>query len=58
MRREVVADLRNIFNAPDRHTAQNYLRKIVQKCAQTISILANWFEQNIPVGLTVFSFPA
>jgi putative transposase len=57
-RREVAEDLRTIFNAPDRHTAEAYLRKIVQKYAQTIPSLADWLEQNIPEGLTVFSFPA
>jgi transposase-like protein len=58
MRREVAEDLRIIFNAPDRHTAEAYLAKIVQKYAQTVPILANWLEKNIPEGLTVFSFPA
>jgi putative transposase len=58
MRREVAEDLRTIFNAPDRHTAEAYLAKIVQKYAQTVPILANWLEKNIPEGLTVFSFPA
>lgn len=57
-RREVAEDLRTIFNAPDRHTAEAYLRKTVQKYAQTIPTLADWLEKNIPEGLTVFSFPA
>jgi putative transposase len=57
-RHEVAEDLRTIFNAPDRHTADAYLRKIVQKYAQTIPTLADWLEQNIPEGLSVFSFPA
>jgi transposase-like protein len=57
-RREVAEDLRTIFNAPDRHTAEAYLRKIVQKYAQMVPTLADWLEQNIPEGLTVFSFPA
>jgi putative transposase len=57
-RREVAEDLRTVFNAPDRQTAEAYLRKIVQKYAQTIPTLADWLEQNIPEGLTVFSFPA
>jgi transposase-like protein len=58
MRREVAEDLRTIFNAPDRHTAEAYLAKTVQKYAQTMPTLANWLEKNIPEGLTVFSFPA
>ena len=58
MRREVAEELRTIFNAPDRHTAEAYLDKTVQKYAQTVPSLANWLEKNVPEGLTVFSFPA
>jgi putative transposase len=58
MRREVAEDLRTIFNAPDRHTAEAYLSKTVQKYAQNVPTLANWLEKNVPEGLTVFSFPA
>jgi putative transposase len=55
---EVAADIRMIFNAPDRPTAETYLAKTVQKYAKTASRLADWLEKNIPEGLTVFSFPA
>lgn len=55
---EVAADIRLIFNAPDRATAEQYLAKIVQKYQKSASRLANWMEQNIPEGLTVFAFPA
>ena len=58
MRREVAEDLRTIFNAPDRHTAEAYLARTVQKYAQSVPALANWLEKNVPEGLTVFSFPA
>jgi transposase-like protein len=58
MRREVAEDLRTIFNAPDRHTAEAYLDRTVQKYAQSVPALADWLERNIPEGLTVFSFPA
>ena len=58
MRREVAEDLRTIFNAPDRHTAEAYLSRTVQKYAQSVPALANWLEKNVPEGLTVFSFPA
>lgn len=58
MRKAVAEDLRTIFNAPDRHTAETYLAKTVQKYANTVPALANWLEKNIPEGLTVFSFPA
>ena len=58
MRRELAEELRTIFNAPDRHTAEGYLAKTVQKYARSAPALADWLEKNIPEGLTVFSFPA
>ena len=57
MRKEVAQDIRTIFNAPDRHTAEDYLAKTVKKYEKTASKLANWLEKNIPEGLTVFDFP-
>ena len=57
MRREVAEDLRTIFNAPDRPTAEFYLTETIKKYAKTASKLADWLEGNIPEGLTVFSFP-
>jgi putative transposase len=57
-RRIVAEDLHTVFNAPDRYTAEAYLKKIVQKYAQVAPALADWLEKNIPEGLTVFSFPA
>jgi transposase-like protein len=57
MRKEVAEELRTIFNAPDRHMAETYLAKTVQKYANTVPALADWLEKNIPEGLTVFSFP-
>lgn len=58
MQAEVAADIRTIFNAPDRATADQYLARMVQKYAKTASKLADWLEKNIPEGLTVFAFPA
>jgi transposase-like protein len=55
---EVAADIRAIFNAPDRSSAEAYLRKAIQKYEKTASKLAVWLEANIPEGLTVFAFPA
>lgn len=54
---EVAADIRRVFNAPDRPTADAYLKQIVQKYAQSASRLADWMETNLPEGLTVFAFP-
>jgi len=58
MRAEVAADIRAIFNAPDRQQAERYLKQIVSKYAQVASELADWMEAAIPEGLTVFDFPA
>ena len=49
-------ELRTIFNAPDRHIAETYLAKTVQKYAQSLPASADWLEKNIPEGLTVCSF--
>ena len=54
---EVAADIRMIFNAPDRPTADTYLARIVQKYQKSASRLADWMEKNIPESLTVFAFP-
>jgi putative transposase len=58
MLREVAADIRAIFNAPDRESAEAFLKKAIQKYARSASKLAPWLEENIPEGLTVFAFPA
>lgn len=57
MRREVAEDIRTIFNAPDRETAQTYLDKAVNKYSTLAPKLADWMEVNIPEGFTVFAFP-
>ena len=57
MRREVSEDIRTIFNAPDRETAESYLKKVVEKYAILAPKLADWMEVNLPEGFTVFAFP-
>lgn len=57
MIKEVAADIRAIFNAPDRSSAEFFLRKAIEKYEKTASRLADWLETNIPEGLTVFAFP-
>jgi transposase-like protein len=57
MQAEVTEDIRTIFNAPDRTTAEAYLVKAVEKYQKIASRLAEWMAANIPEGLTVFSFP-
>jgi putative transposase len=55
---EVAADIRTIFDAPDRTTADAYLDKTVEKYSNTASRLSEWMATNIPEGLTVFAVPA
>jgi putative transposase len=55
---EVAADIRTVFNAPDRTTAEAYLVRIVEKYTKSASRLADWMEKNLPEGLTAFAFPA
>jgi transposase-like protein len=55
---EVAADIRTIFDAPDRASAETYLAKAVQKYSKTASRLSEWLAANIPDGLTVFAYPA
>lgn len=57
MKAEVAADIRAIFNAPNRLEAEGLLTKTVQKYAKSTARLATWLEENLPEGLTVFSFP-
>ena len=57
MQTEVAADIRTIFDAPDRTTADAYLAKAVAKYKHSASRLSDWMVTNIPEGLTVFSFP-
>jgi len=57
MRKEVAADIRAVFNSPDRVQAEQYLKQIVSKYAGAASDLSDWMEIAIPEGLTVFDFP-
>jgi putative transposase len=50
MRAEVAADIRAVFNAPDRQQAERYLKQIVSKYAEIASELADWMEVAIPEG--------
>jgi len=57
MRKDVASDIRDIFNSPDRQEAEGRLRRYVQKYSQSAPKLAEWMEQNIPEGFTVFILP-
>ncbi len=57
MRLEVAADIRAMFNAPDRKTAEELLQAAIQKYADTAPRLSAWLEDNLAEGFTVFDFP-
>lgn len=57
-REEVAAAIRAIFDAPDQNEAQRQLQLAVLKYKTSAPKLANWMEENIPQGLTVFMMPA
>jgi len=55
---EASADLRAVFNAPNRVEADRLLVMTVEKYQAAAPKLAAWLETNVPEGLTVFEFPA
>jgi transposase-like protein len=55
---EASADLRAVFNAPNRIESERLLGLMVEKHAKAAPKLAAWLEENVPEGLTVFDFPA
>ena len=57
MRYEVAADIRSMFNAPDRSTAEKYLQAAIRKYAKSAPRLSAWLEENLAEGFTVFNFP-
>ena len=58
MRQEVTRDLRNVFNAPNRHEADRLLAQLVKTYESIAPDLSTWMEANVPEGLTVFELPA
>ena len=58
MQAEVTADLRDIFDAPDRAEADRRLARAVEKYARSAPKLADWMEANVPESLTAFCLPA
>jgi len=57
LRAEVAADIRAMFNAPDRKAAEQFLQKAIQKYAASAPRLSAWMEENLAEGFTVFDFP-
>ena len=57
MRRQVAADLRDVFAAGDLPEAERRLKHVAEKYRQTAPRLADWIEENVPQGLTVLALP-
>jgi transposase-like protein len=57
MRLEVAADIRSMFNAPDRKTAERLLQAAIQKYAVSAPRLSAWLEDNLSEGFSIFDFP-
>jgi transposase-like protein len=57
MKAEVAADIRAMFNAPDRQAAEEFLQTAIQKYAVSAPRLSAWMEENLAEGFTVFDFP-
>ncbi len=57
MRLEAAADIRSMFNAPDRQAAEVFLQSAIQKYAVSAPRLSAWLEENLSEGFTVFNFP-
>jgi len=57
-RSKVAAQIRSIFNSPDRPSAEQRLKEVVKEHQKTTPKLARWMEENLPEGLTVFTLPA
>jgi transposase-like protein len=54
---EASAELRGVFDAPNRAEAERLLELMVKKYAPVSKKLAAWLETAVPEGLTVFDFP-
>jgi transposase-like protein len=57
MRKEVAANLRDVFDAPDRPEADRRLARTVEKYLKSAPKLAEWIETNVPEGLTALILP-
>jgi putative transposase len=58
LKREVMDDLRSVFDAGDQAAACEQLQRVVRKYESSAPKLAEWLEENVPEGLTVFRLPA
>ena len=57
MRKELAAQIRSIFQAPNEAEAKRQLNQLVEHYQQSAPELAHWLEHNIPESLTVMHYP-
>ena len=55
MRAKVAADIRSIFNAPDREEAERIMHSVADRWMEPAPKLSSWTLANVPEGLTVMS---
>lgn len=56
-RKPVAQRIRAIFNAPDKAEAERLLKQSLEIWAKDAPKLAQWAEENLPMGFSVFDFP-
>ena len=52
----MASTIRSVFKDPSRLEAERLLKQAVNAHAETAPGLAEWMEENIPEGLTAFTF--
>lgn len=57
MKREVVDDLRSVFDSAEERSAGEQLARVVRKYEKSAPKLAAWMEENVPESLAVFRLP-
>lgn len=57
MKKQVAAEIKDIFDAPSHDAAKERLAAFVTRYAASAPKLASWAEQALPQGLVVFSCP-
>lgn len=55
MRTQVAAEIRSMFNAPDREEAERLLERFIDRHQEAAPALAKWAQEALPEGFTVFS---
>ena len=57
LRKTIGEDLRQVWNAPSLNEAEAALKCLVSAHREAAPKLANWLENNVPEGLSVFTLP-